>query len=176
MPTDRGQSSEKLVYLRDHTLRPRSRASRVDRRPPALPPADLAAEATWLGRSLFALAGFVLLYWTILASGIGRPEGDEAWRWTISHSLPHLFLAAASAIAARFLLRGDPRAPLIVGLVAGALIVLALEGIARAAVGGSLDDLSLSARTDVLTRAVTLAMGVWAASFALRAERRLGGA
>jgi hypothetical protein len=111
-----------------------------------------------------------------LATGVGRPESDEAWRWTVSHSLPHLFLVGASAMAARSLIRADPRASLIVGLVAGALIVLALEGIARAAVGGgSLDELSLSARTDVLTRAVTLAMGVWAASFALRAERRHGG-
>ncbi|MBM4266497.1 MAG: hypothetical protein FJ144_07805 [Deltaproteobacteria bacterium] len=132
-------------------------------------------EAIWLGRSLLVLAGFVLVYWTTLAAGVGQATSDETWRWTVSHSLPHLFLVTTSAIAARSLLRGDPHSSMIVAVVAGALIVLALEGIARAAIGGSFDDSSLTAHTDVLTRAVTLAMGIWAASFAIRAERRPGG-
>jgi hypothetical protein len=136
---------------------------------------DLVTEARWLGRSLIILAAAVFLYWAALLARLVAPEADEAWLWTMSHSLAHLFLVVLALLAARSLLRGEPRAPILVGLVAGVLIVLALEGIARSAVGGVLDNLTLGDRTDVLLRAATLAIGVWAASYALRAEKRSPG-
>ncbi len=172
MAAERGQSSQKLVYLRDHTPRPRSRGSRNTRRSSTPPPADLAAEGAWLGRSLFVIAGGLALYWVLVLGGAARPEGDEAWRWASAHALPHLFLAATAAYAARALLRADSRPSLLVGVTAGALIVLALEGITRAMIAGDIGDLSLSVRTNVLVQTATLAIGIWAASFAVRSERR----
>ena len=171
MAAERGQSSQKLVYLRDHTPRPRSRIARNSQRSTP-PPADLASAATWLARSLLVGAGGLLLYWMGLASGTSHPGGSESWRWASSHALPHLFLAGSAAFTARTLLRSEERAHLFVALVAGALIVLALEGLTRAVIGGDLGDLSLSVRTDVLVHTGTLAIGVWAASFAVRSDSR----
>lgn len=176
MAAERGQSSQKLVYLRDHTPRPRSRAGRTARRTPTTPPADLAAEGTWLGRALLVVAGGLIVYWLGVLGGPPRPGSDEGWLWATSHALPHLFLAATAAYAARPLLRGEARTSLLVGLVAGALIVLALEGISRAMSGSNLDDLSLGVRTNVLVQTATLAVGIWAGSFAIRTERRLDAA
>lgn len=172
MAADRGQSSHKLVYLRDHTPRPRARTARNARRSPAPPPADLAAEGTWLGRALLVVAAGLAVYWLGVLVGAARPETDHAWRHASSHALPHLFLATSAAFAARTLLRATSPASLLVGIVAGAMIVLALEGITRAMTAGDLGDLSLSVRTNVLVQTATLAIGIWAGSFALRAQRR----
>ncbi len=171
MAAERGQSSQKLVYLRDHALRPRSRG-RSSRRSPTPPPVELATEGAWLGRSLLVVATGPLLYWLGVLAGATRPEGAEAWRWASSHALPHLFLTGSAAYAARALLRTDPRPELLVGVAAGALIVLALEGVTRAMTTGDIGDLSLSVRTNVLVQTATLAVGIWAASFAVRSERR----
>jgi len=171
MAAERGQSSQKLVYLRDHTPR-RSRSSRGGRRSPTPPPAELAAEAIWLGRCLLVIAATLVVYWLGVLGGATRPETDQAWRWTSAHALPHLFLAGSALLAARALFRTEARATLFVGVAAGALIVLALEGITRAMTGGELGDLSLSVRSEVLLQTATLAIGVWAASYALRFERR----
>ena len=172
MAADRGQSSQKLVYLRDHANRPRSRNLRGPRRSSAPPPVELATEGTWLGRSLLLVAGVLGLYWLGILGGTMRPGGDEAWRWTSSHALPHLFVAGSAAFAARSIFRAESRATLVVGLVAGGLLVLALEGITRSLGGGDLGDLSLSVRANVLLQTTTLAIGVWAASYAIRSERR----
>jgi hypothetical protein len=38
---------------------------------------------------------------------------------------------------------------------------------------GGLSEISLSARSDILTKAAVLAAGIWAGSYALRADRRV---
>ena len=174
MAAEREQSSAKLIYLRDHAPR-RSRADRRDRkarrddRPPA---GELAAEGIWLGRALLVIAAGILIYWAGIYGGATRPESSEAWRWAVSHSLPHLFLAISAAYCARCLLRQELDGPLPIGLVAGALVVLALEGITRAMTGEQLEDLSIGVRANVLVQTASLAIGVWAASFALRCATR----
>ncbi len=174
MAAERDPSPRKLVYLRDHTPRPRLRARRPDRRRAgAAPPPELAAEAAWLGRFLIAAGAFTLLYWLALAVGAVLPEGEEAWRWTLSHGLAHLFLAASAAMAGRLLLQGGARAPLFVAVAAGALLVTALEGLTRMVVAGGMADISLGARSDILTKSAVLALGIWSASYALRADRRV---
>ena len=173
MEADREQAPHKLVYLRDHTPRSRVRAPRLDRRQGATPPPDLASEATWLGRSLIALAVLISAYWLAIVTGAVHIDGDEEWRWTLSHSLAHIFVAVSAVISGRLLLRHLPLAPLIAGLVSGALVVTALEGLTRMVVGGGMSQVSLGARTDVLTKAAKLVIGIWAGSYALRAERRI---
>jgi len=171
MAAQRGQSSPKLVYLRDHAHRARARTPHGARRGAPPPPTDLASEGIWLARSLLLVAGAFALYWLGVLAGTVEPGGDEGWRWTSSHALPHLVLAAGAVLAASSIVRTDPRATLIVGLLAGGLIVLALGGLGRVMVGSDMGDLSLSVRTDVLVQTGALAIGVWAASYAMRAER-----
>jgi len=120
---------------------------------------------------LLTVAGGVVVYWLLLASGAIRLEG-EAWNWTISQSLGHLFVALTAAWAARLMVRGATRAPLVVALAAGGLIVVAIEGLVHLVVNGDLSQISLAVRTDILTRTAMLAIGIWASSYALRAERR----
>jgi hypothetical protein len=173
MASDQEQTSRKLVYLRDHSPRIRPRTIRSERKPQQPPPADLAGEAAWLGRSLFAVAGAAAVYWLLVSTGGIRPEGDEAWRWTMSHSLSHAFVTGTCGLAARVLLRGAPRATLFIALAAGGMIVTALEGLTHLLISGDLAQISLSARTDILARAALLAIGIWASSYALRADRRV---
>jgi len=163
MPTDHEQTPRKLVYLRDHAPRPRSRTLRPERKPSAASHPDLAGEAAWLGRLLLTVSGAIAIYWVLILSGAVRPEGEAAWNWTISRLLAHVYVAGAAALAARQLLRGNPRGTLLVAFAASGLIVVSIEGLAR---------ISLAARTDILTRTAALALGVWASSYALRAERR----
>lgn len=172
MPTDREQTPRKLVYLRDHTPKPRGRATRIERKVAPSTHPELAGEAAWLGRSLLAVSGGIVVYWLLMITGAVRPEGQAAWNWTMSHSLPHLFLALVTAFAARLVLRSQSRAALFVALAAGALIVVAIEGLAHHVVSGDLSKISLAVRTDILTHAAMLAIGVWAASYALRVDRR----
>ena len=121
---------------------------------------------------LFVATG-LFLYWMGVLGDLTRPTTTEGWLWATSHALPHLFLAVTAAYAARSLRQIESRAPLLVGIVAGALIVLALEGISRAMSGSDLSDLSLGVRTNVLVQTAALAVGIWAGSFAIRTERRV---
>lgn len=176
MAAEREQSSAKLIYLRDHAPR-RSRGDRRDRKarrnePP--PAAELASESVWLGRALVLVTVGIVFYWVGIFGGATRPGSDEAWRWAISHALPHLFVAVSAAYTAHRLLSGNPTGgTLPIGLVAGALVVLALEGITRTMTGEPLEDLSLGVRTGVLVQTALLAVGVWTASFAIRCSIRL---
>lgn len=171
MAVDREQSPQKLIYLRDHTARSRTRSLRHERRPPPSSPPELAGEAIWLGRVLLGVSAVTLAYWLAVMSGAAVQEGEE-WRWTLSHSLAHLFLAASAALAGRLLLRNAPRAPLFVAVAAGGLVVTALEGLTRAVIASSFSDISLGGRSDILTKAIVLAAGIWSCSYALRADRR----
>jgi hypothetical protein len=171
MSTDHEQTPRKLVYLRDHAPRARTRATRSERKPPAAPHPELVGEAAWLGRSLLAIAGGIAIYWVLILSGAVRAEG-EAWNWTVSRLLAHIYVAASSVLAARRLLRGSPRAPLLVAFAASSLMVVSIEGLAHLMVSADLSRISLAARTDILARTAMLVLGVWAGSYALRTERR----
>jgi hypothetical protein len=122
---------------------------------------------------LLVVASVTALYWLAVVTGAVTAEGEESWRWTLSHSLAHLFLAASAAMAGRLLLQSGPRAPLFVAVAAGGLVVIALEGLTRMVIVGGLSEISLSARSDILTKAAVLAVGIWAGSYALRADRRI---
>lgn len=172
MSSDHEQTPRKLVYLRDHAPRPKSRPLRSERKPPALPHPELAGEAAWLGRMLLTVAGGIVIYWILVGSGALPSAGEGAWNWTVSRLLAHLYVAGLSAVAARQLMRGAARAPLVVALAASALIVVSIEGLAHLLVTGDLSRISLGARTDILARTATLGLGVWACSYALRADRR----
>jgi hypothetical protein len=173
MAADQEQSPRKLVYLRDHTPKLRNRSPRQERRTTAAPRPELASEAAWLGRSLILLSVVTLMYWLAVATGAVLAESEESWRWTLSHSLAHLFLAASSGMAGRLLLQNGTRAPLFVAVAAGGLVVIALEGLTRMVIVGGLAEISLGARSDILTKAGVLAAGIWAGSYALRADRRV---
>jgi hypothetical protein len=173
MPTDHEQTPRKLVYLRDHAPRPRSRTLRNDRKPQVSAHPELANEAAWLGRLLLAAAGAIAIYWVLILSGAVRPEGEAAVNWTASRLLAHLYVAGTSAFAARQLLRGAMRAPLLVAFAASGLIVVALEGLAHLIFNADLSRISLAARTDLLMRTAILVVGIWACSYALRADRRV---
>lgn len=172
MAVDREQSPQKLIYLRDHTAKSRSRPVRHERRGSYPPRPELASEALWLGRALLAFAAATLLYWLAVLTGVVVFQGGEAWHWTLSHGLAHLFLAASAGMAGRLLLQSAPRAPLFVAVAAGGLVVVALEGWARMLFVGGLSESSLSGRGDILTQATVLAAGIWAGSYALRANHQ----
>ena len=171
MSTDHERIPQKLVYLRDHAPRPKQRSGRVERKPPSAHP-ELASEAAWLGRSLLAASGMITIHWLLVLSGAIVVEGDSSISWTASRLVGHLYVAIAAAIAARQLLRGNERAPLLVAFAASALILVAIEGLAHLVVDTDLSRMSLASRTDILTRSGMLGLGVWAASYASRANRR----
>ena len=173
MEADHDSSPRKLVYLRDRTTRTKPRNPRGDRRVPVQPPSDLLGEATWLGRVLFVVAAATVGYWLlILSDAIHLSRGDEAWRSLAAASMAHAFLTASSGAAALRLLRDPARSVVHVGLAAGGLIVVTLEGLARLVVSGDLSEVSLSVRTEILANAAGLAIGIWAFSYALRLQRR----
>jgi hypothetical protein len=172
MSTDHERIPPKLVYLRDHAPRPKPRSGRVERRPPSQP--ELASEAMWLGWLLLAASGMIAIHWLLVLSGAIAVEGDSSTSWTASRLVRHLYVALAAAAASRQLLRGSERAPLLVAFAASALILVAIEGRAHLVVDIDLSRMSLASRTDILTRSGLLGLGVWAASFATRANRQPG--
>ena len=171
MSTDHEQSPRKLVYLRDHAPRPRARTTRPERKPVVAHP-ELASEAAWLGRLLTATAGVLVVHAVLIMTGGIAAEGDVAADWSASRLFANAYVAASAALASRQLLRGHARAPLLVGFAASALLVVSIEGLAHLLITTDLSRISLAARTDILTRTGMLALGVWAASYALRADRR----
>lgn len=171
MSTEHERTPHKLVYLRDHAPRPKARNARVERKPPVAHP-ELASEAAWLGRLLLAASGMIVIHWLLVLSGAVEVEGDATTNWTASRLLAYAYVAAASAFAARQLLRGNARAALLVAFAASGLILVAIEGLAHLVFSTDLSRISLAARTDILTRSGMLGLGVWAASYALRADRR----
>lgn len=171
MSTDHERTPHKLVYLRDHAPRPRTRNVRVERKPPVAHP-ELASEAAWLGRLLLAAAGMIVIHWLLVLSGAVEVEGDASSNWTVSRLFAHAYVAGIATFAARQLLRGNARAALLVAFASSGLILVAIEGLAHLVVSTDLSRVSLAARTDILTRSAMLGLGVWAASYALRVDRR----
>jgi hypothetical protein len=170
MSTDHEQSPRKLVYLRDHAPRPRVRATRQERKPVVAHP-ELASEAAWLGRLLMATAAVMVVHALLVLTG-ATAEGDAAADWSASRLFANGYVVTTAGFAARHLLRGTPRTSLAVAFAASALIVVAIEGLAHLLITTDLSRISLAARTDILTRTGMLGLGVWAASFALRVDRR----
>ncbi|MBY0277734.1 hypothetical protein K2Z84_20565 [Candidatus Binatia bacterium] len=175
MSTDHERTPHKLVYLRDHAPRPRARSVRVERKAPVAS-SDLAGEAAWLGRFLLAASGLIVIHWLLVLSGAFEVEGDVSTSWTASRLLPHAYVAGTCAFAARQLLRGNARAALMIAFAASGLMVVAVEGLAHLVINSDLSRMSLAARTDILTRSGMLGLGIWSASYALRADRRTGAA
>ena len=171
MSTEHERTPHKLVYLRDHAPRPKTRSTRVDRKPPAAHP-ELAGEAAWLGRMLLAASGMIVIHWLLVLSGAVEVEGDAATNWTASRLLAHAYVVAIAAFSARQLLRGNARAPLLLAFAASGLVLVSIEGLAHLVVSTDLSRISLAARTDILTRSAMLGLGIWTASYALRADRR----
>jgi hypothetical protein len=172
MATDHEQTPRKLVYLRDHAPRPRGRAVRSERKP--VPPAhpELASEASWLGRLLLTVSGLLAIHWLLVSSGAVQPEDEVAASWSISPLFANVYVAVAAALAARQLLHGTARAPVLVAVAASGMIVVAIEGLAHLVVNTDLSRIALDARVDILTRTAMLAIGIWGVSYARRADRR----
>lgn len=168
MPSQREQRSQKLVYLRDRAPRAKARAAHKGRARPIDVSSSPDSETLWLARFCFGVAGILLLYWLGVLGFHGGPQNADTWSWILSEGFPHLVVAVGAAFVAQSLLRSGPRAPQWVALLAGGLIILSLQGITRAMVAGDLDHLSLTIRIEVFVRTATLAIGIWAASYALR--------
>mgnify|MGYP001230600796 CR=1 FL=1 len=176
MSTDHERIPHKLVYLRDHAPRPKPRSGRVERKPPGAHHPELAGESAWLGRLLLVTSGMLVIHWLLVLSGAIEVEGDPSTSWTASRLLAHAYVTVIAAVASRHLLRGSERAPLLVAFASSALILVAIEGLAHLVVNTDLSRMSLASRTDILTRSGMLGLGVWSASFAMRANRRPGAA
>ena len=173
MAADQDPARTKLVYLRDRSPRPKARGVRPDRKPTVSPTNELAGEAVWLGRTLMVVAAGTVAYWLLtLSGGVQAHRGATAWRALASSSLAHAFLIGSNGLAATRLLRDGARCSAQVALAAGALVVIALEGLARLVVDGDLSEVSLSVRTEILVNAGVLAIGIWAFSYALRTQKR----
>jgi hypothetical protein len=172
MALDREQSPRKLVYLRDRAPRAKVKQRKQSRRQESQPGDELASEAIWLARCLLAIAVINAVYWILVTTGSIQGDNEEARRWLLSSSVSHVFVACSGAIGAALLYREVPRALVYVALSAGAMIVVALEGLARLFLAGDLAQLTLAARADILARAASLALGIWATSYVLRVQRR----
>lgn len=168
MASGREQPSQKLVYLRDRTPRPKTRPKQTGQVIPLDTNSRPNNEAVWLARSCFGVAGILVLYWLGVLGLGGGPESAPTWNWTLSEGLPHLVVAVAAGFIAQALLRSDARVRQWTGLLAGALLILSVQGIIRAMVGSDLDQLPLNVRVEVLVRTATFAVGIWAASYTLR--------
>lgn len=171
MSTEHERTPHKLVYLRDHAPRSKVRNTRVDRKSP-VPHTELAGEAAWLGRILLATSGMIVIHWLLVLTGALEVEGDAATNWTASRLFAYAYVAGITAFSARQVLRGNARAPLLVAFAASGLMLVSIEGLAHLVVSTDLSRISLASRTDILTRSAMLGLGVWAASYALRADRR----
>lgn len=146
--------------------------ARLERRPATQPARDLAAEATWLGRTLFVVAAGTVAYWLLALSGAFRPAHGGGLRALATASLAQAFLASSAGVAAMRLLRDAAGCGVHVALASGALVAVALSGLARLLVDGDLSEVSLAVRAEILAEAGGLAIGLWAFSYALRAQRR----
>ena len=161
------------MYLRDHAPRPRtSKIARPERKQQPVAHPDLASEASWLGRLLMAVSGLLAIHWLLVSSGAVQAEGEIAASWSGSPLFANAYVAVTSALAARQLLHGAGRAPVLVALAASGIVVIAVEGLAHLVVNTDLSRISLGARVDILARTAMLAIGIWGVSYALRADRR----
>jgi len=172
MKTGDEQTPPKLVYLRGRAPRAVARARKPARRPSIGPVDELASEAVWLGRSLFVVAGAIGVYCALILTGSIQGDGEESRHWLLSLLVGDVFVGLCSAAGGVLLMREVKRASLYVALAAGALIVVALQGLTHLVVSGELVELTLTARLEVLLRSATMALGVWAISFLIRAAKR----
>jgi len=172
-------SSGKLYYLRERGRRaapkqPRRRvdgagASDADRHGPP------SREALWLSRILFIEAGYLVVYWLGVALGVvAVPEATESRLWLYSFVPGDLAVAAVTGVAAWELLDRRVRRDFFLVLSAGGLVFLSLSRLAYGIGASFAADLTPGQRLHVTVMGVCLYVGLWAASYALRARR--GGA
>jgi hypothetical protein len=172
MKTDNEQTPPKLVYLRDRVSRAAPRPRKAAHKAVVRPGDELASEAIWLGRSLFVIATTIGVYCLLVFSGSVVIPGGEVRQWLLSLLIGDLFVGSAAAAGGILLLRESKRAAVHVSFAAGALIVVALEGLTHLVVSGDLGELTLTARLEVLLRSAAMAVGVWAISYVVRAQKR----
>ena len=173
MKRDNEQTPPKLVYLRDRAARAAAERSRKTPRKVVVRQGDeFAGEALWLGRSLFVVAASIVVYCVLISIG-SVPLRDTESRYSLVSLLAGDFFAGiASAVAGVLLLRNGKRAPLHVALAAGALIVVAVQGLTHLVVAGDLGELTLAGRLEVLMMSAAIALGVWAVSYLVRSSHR----
>ncbi|MEO2166869.1 MAG: hypothetical protein ABGY42_01880 [bacterium] len=162
MARDQQENSHKLIYLSEHTRRRRRAESDGNT------PSELEIEAHWLGRVLLATATATTLYWAAFLIGIAPSSSDEAWRWSASMSVGHLFLAMAAAIGGASLLRERQSDLLWVACAGGVAAVLALTGLLRGSIAGEAAAIS---NMEVLTHGFFAGLAIWTGSFLVRSER-----
>lgn len=170
MASDPEQTPRKLIYLRDHAGRGRTRRKRRRREPPAGVPQDLDTEGIWLARGLLALFAGLLLNWVgLVATAPGGVPGEVSTAGAIP-DLSHLVCAGLALYAARSVRGSQTQAPIVVAILAGTVLLVALQGLGTALVGGPLDHLTPGTRADVLLYTTLLGFGLWCSSWALRAR------
>lgn len=170
MASDPDQTPRKLIYLRDHAGRGRTRRKRRRRDPEVGAPNDLDSEGVWLGRGLLALVAGLVLHWVGLTAAAPGGVPGEVSAAPMFPDLSHLVCAALALYGARSIRGGYESAPIVVAIAAGAILLVALQGLGSSLIGEPLDHLTPGTRADVLLYAVLLGFGLWSWSWALRSR------
>jgi hypothetical protein len=168
--------SGKLYFLRDRGRRPASRLQRKRTDGLGATGAERtrtsSPEALWLSRILIGEAGYLILYWLGVVGGVvDAAEGNDSRMWLYSFLPADLFVASASGLAGFDLLRSSVRRDFFLLIAAGGLIFLSLERLTYGIASSFLRDLTPGERLQVTLMGVSLYVGMWAASYALRTRR-----
>ncbi len=162
--------SSKLIRLSDH----RRRVSRVLRRPTTRgtdPARGNHGEASWLARALMITAvGGVTAGLLAGFAGFGL-VGARSEGVALAPLLSHLLLAGASFTAAWRLRHMAPGITPWIGVAGGSIVMLGLSDIGQLTTGTGAGTIDGTTRLGIFALGVATAIGVWAASFALRLTR-----
>lgn len=168
--------SGKLYYLRDRARRPAPRHAR--RRSDGGPVAEtelrppISREALWLSRVLFAEAAYLVIWWVGVGVGaVAVPENAESRLWLYSFLPADLLVAGVTGLAAWDLLRPSTKRDFVLVLAAGGLVFLSLSRLTHGIASSFVAELTPGQRLHVTLIGVCLYVGLWAASYALRARR-----
>lgn len=169
-------SGKKLYFLRDHARRPTPRHARRRAEGAIAPESEsrgpVSREALWLSRVLFAEAAYLVAWWIGVGAGIvAVPDDAESRLWLYSFLPADLLVAAVSAFAAWDLVRAPGRRDVLLVLAAGGLVFLSLSRLTHGIASSFVDELTPGRRLHVTLIGVCLYVGLWAASYALRARR-----
>lgn len=168
--------SGKLYYLRDRARRPAPRSGRrraeSGSAPEVEPRGPVSREATWLSRVLFAEAAYLVLWWAGVGAGVvGIPENAGSRLWLYSFLPADLLVAGIAGLAAWDLVRHPGKRDVLLVLAAGGLVFLSLARLTHGVASSFVDDLTPGQRLHVTLVGVCLYVGLWAASYAVRARR-----
>ncbi len=166
-------SAGKLVYMRDHAARPKPRRPRPDRKIAPQSIGELAGEAGWLARALFAIAlGIVAMALMHASAAATAPRGSDDAQILSMTLAGSLFVIACCTMAAWRLLRAPATSAIHLAAAAGTLALHAVEGVARVSTEALPVEPTLAHRFDVLAIGAGLATAAWGISFAQRLLRR----